>query len=533
MSVSAPPEISTSKALTQRVAIQRIVVLFAVFVVLALFFRFVAQHRFIDGDEGAYLLASRLALSHKTPYLDFFWNQAPLLPYAYGIWLKLGGVSWASGRMFSVLLSAILGVVLFGDIYRQTRHSLAALAGTILFAFSTMVFAWYSVVKTHGLASVLLFGSYAVLTGASSVSARRLTVVAGILFGLSVDTRSYLLLLFPVFAWWIAKEIDTENPWPRLWSFAAGFVVGTLPSIYLFLRSPDIFLFDNLLYHSIRSSEGLIGWWGEKLVLVVQLFLGSSEGNGLQWSILFFVSAGLISSTARRSSCRLAFRIAIFLALICLLPTPTYLQYFSLCVPFLIVSAVCVVDDLFNNLETKAAKLGLVIASSLVVLVYVAVSVKDLRNYLYTGDGVPGLRLAHDRGDWKIDRVVAVSDVVSKYANPGDVAASFWPGDIFQTPAEPLPGIENPFALPIADKLTAEQRARYHILSADDILAALAARKPKVVVLRDQILAAVTADEFQRMQGLVQQFRSALVADGYTLVQTIGGISIYVYRSKP
>ena len=99
-------------------------------------------------------------------------------------------------------------------------------------------------------------------------------------------------------------------------------------------------LFDNLLYHSIRSSEGLIGWWGEKLVLVVQLFLGSSEGNGLQWSILFFVSAGLISLTARRSSCRLAFRIAIFLALVCLLPTPTYLQYFSLCVPFLIVSAV-------------------------------------------------------------------------------------------------------------------------------------------------------------------------------------------------
>ena len=172
------------------------------------------------------------------------------------------------------------------------------------------------------------------------------------------------------------------------------------------------------------------------------------------------------------------------------------------------------------------------IASSLVVLVYVAVSVKDLRNYLYTGDGVPGMRLAHDRGDWKIDRVVAVSKIVSQYANHGDVAASFWPGDIFQTPADPLPGIENPFALPIAEKLTAEQRARYHILSADDILAALAAHKPKVVVLRDQILAAVTAEEFQRMQGLVQQFRSALVLDGYTLVQTIGGISIYVYQSN-
>ena len=477
MSVSAPPEISTSKALAQRAAIQRLVVLFAVFVVLALFFRFVAQRRFIDGDEGAYLLASRLALSHKTPYLDFFWNQAPLLPYAYGIWLKLVGVSWASGRMLSALLSAVLGVVLCGHIYRQTQHWLAALSGAFLLACSTMVFAWYSVVKTHGLAAVLLFGSYAVITGASSVSARRMTVVAGILFGLSVDTRSYLLLLFPVFAWWIAKEAEKENRWQRLSVFAAGFVIGTLPSIYLFLHSPEVFLFDNLLYHSIRSSEGLIGWWGEKLVLVVQLFLGSNEGNGLQWSILFFVSAGLISSTARRSPSRLAFRIAVFLALICLLPTPTYLQYFSLCVPFLIVSTVCVVDDVFTHMETKAAKLGMVVAAALVLLVYVAVSVKAICATTCTLATVfRACAWLTTAAYWKIDRVVAVSDVVSKYARPGDVVASFWPGDIVQTAVQPLPGIENPFALPIADKLTAEQRARYHILSSDDILAALAGR---------------------------------------------------------
>lgn len=33
---------------------------------------------------------------------------------------------------------------------------------------------------------------------------------------------------------------------------------------------------------------------------------------------------------------RLAFEIAALLSLICLLPTPAYLQYFSLCVPFLV-----------------------------------------------------------------------------------------------------------------------------------------------------------------------------------------------------
>ena len=50
-----------------------------VFLFLLRFFLFIARHRFIAGDEGFYLLASRLVLQHKMPYLDFFYQQAPLL----------------------------------------------------------------------------------------------------------------------------------------------------------------------------------------------------------------------------------------------------------------------------------------------------------------------------------------------------------------------------------------------------------------------------------------------------------------------
>ena len=50
-----------------------------VFLLQAGFFWFVSQHRLIDADEGYYLLAARLVLQHKTPYLDFFFPQAPLL----------------------------------------------------------------------------------------------------------------------------------------------------------------------------------------------------------------------------------------------------------------------------------------------------------------------------------------------------------------------------------------------------------------------------------------------------------------------
>ena len=54
-----------------------------VFLAQLAFFTYVALHRFANGDEGFYLLASRLVLAHKKPYLDFFFLQMPLLPYVY------------------------------------------------------------------------------------------------------------------------------------------------------------------------------------------------------------------------------------------------------------------------------------------------------------------------------------------------------------------------------------------------------------------------------------------------------------------
>jgi len=124
--------------------------------------------------------------------------------------------------------------------------------------------------------------------------------------------------------------------------------------------------------------------------------------------------------------------------------------------------------------------------------------------------------------------VTEVSNALRQIAGPGETVAAFWPGDIFQTAAAPVSGLENPFALPISDKLTPEQRTRYHIITADEIRSSFAEKKPRVVVLRNQILSAVTADELRRMQVVATSFRDSLAASGYVPVRSIGGISIYV-----
>ena len=504
------------------------------FLLQVLFFDLVARNRFIDGDEGSYLLASRLVIMHRTPYLDFFYNQAPLLPYVYALWMKFTAITWGSARIFSVLLTTSVGMLLYEHVCRLTRRWVAGVSAVMLFVSSTLIFAWFPVVKTHSLAGLFLFGAYVVVSRSSTASSGWTLVVGGLLLGLSVDTRSYVLLITPVFLWWIFRNADSDAKLsPSLW-FVGGFGLGVLPSLFLFLSSPDIFLFDNLRYHAIRSSSGLIGWWQEKLVVVLQLFLGGRDGNGLQWSILFFVSLGFLSAMPKRAyPPRLAFQIAAVMVVIGLLPTPAYLQYFCLAVPFLIVSGVCAVSELCTNLRSRRETLIAVFACVVALGIYLAAPVKDFRNYLTTGNGVPGVQPAIDRGDWRIQRVSEVSRAIDEITSPEEVVASFWPGDIFQTHADPSPGLENPFALPVSDLLTSEQRAKYHITSPSEIETDFVTHKPRVVVLRNQILSAVTAEELRRMNGLADTFRSSLYDHGYTLVRSIGGISIYRYTTKP
>ncbi len=510
------------------------VVLFFVFLLQLPFFTTVALLRFIDGDEGHYLLASRLVLMHKTPYLDFFYNQAPLLPYAYALWMKCGPISWNSARVFSMLLTSLIGVLLYEHVFHQTRNWLAGFSAVVLFASSTLVFAWFPVVKTYSLSCLFLFASYAIISRVSAASPRWIIAASGLLLGLAVDTRSYLLLITPVFLWWIFHNSDASTRRKTILWFLGGFTIAVAPCLLLFIPSPNIFIFDNLRYHAIRSSDGLIGWWQEKLVIVLQLFLGTLEGNGLQWSILFFVSFGLIFSTPKRRPPRLAFQIAVIVAVVSLLPTPAFVQYFCLCVPFLIVSAVCAVNELVLGLGSKTERLVAMSACVAVLGIYVAVSAKDLRDYLITGDRVPCVHLASDRADWRLQRVTEVSSAIDQIASPGEMVASFWPGDIFQSKAAPFPGFENPFALPISEKLTAQQRTRYHIVSPAEIEASFAAHTPRIVVLRNHIFSpTVTADELPEMQRTGDAFRRVLLARGYVRLRTIGDISIYVYNPSP
>jgi 4-amino-4-deoxy-L-arabinose transferase-like glycosyltransferase len=243
--------------------------------------------------------------------------------------MKLFGISWFSARSFSALLTTILGLLIYEHVCRKTEKWTAGALAVILFASSTLIFAWFPIVKTYSLTGVLLFGAYAILTRLTRPSSPWLVGVAGGLYGLSVNTRSYVVGLVPLLLWWIFRHPETHNGIPRILWFLGGFIIASVPSLYLLASFPDVFLFNNLGYHAIRSHGGLIGAWGNKLH-IVRTVLFSTRDNGLQFSILAVSSFVIIFVLRmRRDASLLAFLIAFALGFISILPTPSYPNIFA------------------------------------------------------------------------------------------------------------------------------------------------------------------------------------------------------------
>ncbi|MFZ0314872.1 MAG: glycosyltransferase family 39 protein [Candidatus Korobacteraceae bacterium] len=487
------------------------------------FFLFVSQHRFIDGDEGFYLLASRLVMQHKAPYLDFFYTQAPLLPYLYAAWFRLTGISWFAARVFAALQTAVLGGLIYQHVCRETGKWIAGLAAVLLFASSSFVFAWYPIVKTFPLAALFLFLAYVIFVRHSQSSSGWWIASAGTLFGLSVDTRSYVVAVAPVFLWWIFRQNRTRRLVRLLW-FAGGFTVGIIPSLLLFFASPDAFLFNNLGYHAMRSKAGLIGLWQDKVMVLLATFGG--RFTGFQFSVLTLTCVGfLVLRRMKRDAALLAFWIAFALGVVSSLPTPASMQYFCMLVPFLIVAAVCSISDYLAGLQSQG-ELRIAAALCVVVLIgFVGFGVPTFRHYLFTGENVVGVEDSTDATNWTLPQVAAVSKAIDQLASPGEKVVSFWPGYIFTSQADPYPGFENDFGLVVARKLTREQREKYHVPSSAEIVDEFASHGPRLVVIGNQGPAS-GGPKYAAAVSVVRTY-------GYTLVRMVGETSIYERSSTP
>ena len=75
-------------------------------------------------------------------------------------------------------------------------------------------------------------------------------------------------------------------------------------------------------------------------------------------------------------------------------------------------------NDLLVSLELRRQRLFAAAASVVLLGVYVSASVGDFRSYFITGEGIPGVRWARDKGDWRLQRILEVSQAIDQIASP-------------------------------------------------------------------------------------------------------------------
>ena len=185
-------------------AMRRILAVSVVLLVAQMgFFLAISRHRIIDGDEGIYLLAARLVKEHKVPYLDFFYQQMPALPFVYGLWMKLIGTSWYAGRTLSAIFASIVGAGLFAAIWRETRKPFPAAFALALYVTHADVLGWFVTVKTYALSALFLLAAHQLTTSNRNRSG---VLLGGLALGLATDVRLYCAALLPLFLIWLYRR---------------------------------------------------------------------------------------------------------------------------------------------------------------------------------------------------------------------------------------------------------------------------------------------------------------------------------------
>jgi 4-amino-4-deoxy-L-arabinose transferase-like glycosyltransferase len=470
--------------------------------------------RIVDGDEGTYLLVSRLVSEGQLLYHDFFYPQMFLLPYVYGGWMKLFGYSWYMARVLSAVFAVALGLLVYREAARLAGARAWGVLAVVLFTFTSFVFGWYPLVKTFVLPTLMLFAAHAVLPWAS----RWRWVASGALIGLAVDCRVYLVAVVPAFL----VELYLTEPGAKrrlieLGRFGVGFLIALLPNEFFLLVEPRTFLFNIVQNQVIRTDFGFLGWMEQKRDVGLQLLaINSADGvSSFQFLVLFLLNlVSVVSGALTRERPSLMSLTAFSLILVSLMPTPVYTQYFCIPIPFMIVGAVAFLASLAR--ETHGRRLRHLFAS--VAVMYVLVSPLDLYRYTVGGDFVPGVVSRADVINWKLPTIRAVSRAIDQEVRADrPVAISFWPGYFVETKAVILPGMENHFALMFAGRVQPPEIAQFKLMSYPQLASHFRNHTTDVIVVGN----------WTSWTHNGPWIRSQIVENGYVMKEKIAGTEIY------
>jgi hypothetical protein len=528
----------------------------------------VGQQTPADVDEGFYAIAAELVSHGRVPYRDFFYPQAPYLPYLLAPLAAAASRFVAERALFAALGAVTAGLVAHG-VKRDTGSPIAALAAAALFTLNELTWQWFPSIRPYAPAGLCLVGATLLVSAPRRPSLAR-AALAGALAGVVGGLR---LLLLPavgavVGAAWlrgarfallravVVAALMRATLWApegrqlvaARWTIPlallvvvvgagwrersrrgvaalAGAGVALLPLAALYHAAPRAFLFGNLAFHANRVNIvwplNEIPWWAQRDTYVHGLY-GIVSMNHLSAfapeAIALALLAGLavVARPARQTAAPLLVIAAVVLA--ALVPFPVIEHYFTPAVPLLAMLAGLGLGHLDRALR---GPLGPRVALPLcLIALHLVIGQPSFHRRWH--EGVYGdfhLRAFRPR------RLDAAAAQVRRalHRHPGAVLA-LWPGSALGVADHMLPGTENHFArqapVPLGDP---EARERLHIATTDDVRDAIIARRPSVVT-----------DDREVEHVDPPAFRALLDRCGYRVVaRTRGVLSVYARVAEP
>ncbi len=250
----------------------------------------------LNQDEGWYLYAARLVSEGKTPYRDFFYTQAPVMPVVYAaftsIWNSFGLLG---ARILTIVLGA-LGLAFFcasaARLVAPGRRAIAALAVFLLLGSNLYHLYYIAIPKTYALASLFVAIGFFLLTFArpSTLRGGVFAFASGLSLAFACGTRISLGVILAVVGFGLLFSFSRQR-WTFLW-FGLGGAFGLAVVYGFFLCDPTARagLFAAQAYHAARggfdpvftigSVSRLVRWYLPVFVLFGLGFAHRREAGG-------------------------------------------------------------------------------------------------------------------------------------------------------------------------------------------------------------------------------------------------------------
>jgi hypothetical protein len=297
------------------------------------------------GNESFHLLAAQLINAGKRPYLDFFYQHAPLYAYLNAVWMRLFGESWQSAHVLSALMVGggvwVVADYLFSRLHdRRWRLTIAILAA-LLMGLNFYVICFGTVGLPFGLCLFLTTAAFRLTLAAINREKSWLAFCAGICAAAAAASSLFTAPVMVVLWLWLLRDQGAGNRWKKCVAFLAGAIIPLLPLMWLFTQSPRQTFFNLVEYHFFYRVETTGNPWRWNLREMVEWF---ASYQGLLLVPLAFIGIWLVSKrnefdAQRKSEFYLCACLIIVLSLCLSMPRPTFAFYFVLLTPFVSILA--------------------------------------------------------------------------------------------------------------------------------------------------------------------------------------------------